>query len=967
VTGFSDSSGTGDDIVTIKYNSGGTELWSARYDGPAHGDDRPAKIIVDSSGNAFVTGRSAGAGTGYDFITIKISTSGAQLWAARYDGPASGDDGAAGVALDGLGSVYVTGYSMGAGSGYDYATVRYNSAGVQQRVFRYNGSGNGNDFPAAIAADKANAVYVTGTTASSGSGNDITTVKYDAGGNQRWAVSYNGAGNGDDEPAGLAVDNAANVYVTGTARGSGTGDDFATLKYDSSGAQKWIAAYNGPGNDADRPSAIAVDASGNAVVAGSSRGAGTGYDYAVIKYTTAGVQSWVARYDGVFSGDDFASAVALDPSGFVYVTGWSSDVTTVLFNEVTVMYNSSGFLQWSSRYKSSQSNDSYAAAIVNDGAGGVIVAGFSDLEGGAGYDYSTISYAFTGSQVWEARYDGPGISDDAATAAAADKSGNVYVAGFSRSSVSGYDFLTVKYDPSGVLQWASRYDGPSGGDDIVSAIATDAAGNVYVTGYSYDSSGATSEFATVKYDPAGGQAWVGRYAGLLESNNFAFALAVSNSGDVFVTGTAGDSSGAAYDYLTTKYNSGGAEQWNARYSGSGDGGDFANAVAVDSSGNAYVTGASDESSARGYDYGTLKYAGNGTKLWIAKYNGTGSDDDDATDIAVDASGSVTVTGSSLGSITSYDYATVRYGSAGAQAWVKRFNGTANDDDTPSSMALDASGNVYVTGYTTGTGTGTDYATLKYTPGGVQQWAAVYNGPSSGADQATGIVADAFGNVTVTGFSDGIGTMHDIATLGYDSLGNQKWSARFDGSSSGQDEATGIVPEPGGDVVVTGYSGFGLSGDPSSGDMFIAIRYHSGAANALTIDISPGTGWQLISLPVQTASPFVPGHLFAYQSGYVTEDTMVNGRGYWKKLADPDLSFTGTGIAADTVEVSPQWNIIGSISTPVPVRSIATSPAGIIASPFFGFNGSYFVADTIAPGRAYWVRTSGGGSLFLRSP
>ncbi len=967
VTGFSDSSGTGDDILTIKYSSGGTQLWSARYDGPAHGDDRPAKIVVDSSGNAYVTGRSAGAGSGYDFVTIKYSSGGAQLWSARYNGPANGDDAATGAALDGLGSVYVTGYSLGSGSGYDYATVQYSSSGAQQKVFRYNGAGNGNDVPAAIAADKANAVYVTGYTATAGSGKDITTVKYDANGNQRWAVSFNGTGNGDDYPAGLAIDNGANVYVTGTTAGSGSGDDFATMKYDSAGAQKWVLTYNGPGNDVDRPSAIVVDASGNPVVAGSSRGAGTGFDYAVIKYTAAGTLSWLERYDGVFGGDDFASAVAVDPSGFVYVTGSSSDATTVLFNEVTVMYNSSGFQQWSSRYKASQSNDSYPTAIVNDGSGGVTVAGYSDLEGGAGFDYSTVTYAFTGSQVWEKRYDGPGISDDAATAVASDKSGNIYVAGYSRSSVTGYDFLTVKYDASGVLQWASRYDGPSSGDDIVSALATDAAGNVFVTGYSYDSSGSTSEYATVKYNAAGAQIWVARNSGLLESYNFAFDLAVSNTGDVFVTGTAGDSSGSAYDYLTLKYNAGGSEQWSARYSGSGNGGDFANAIAVDSSGNVYVTGASDESSARGYDYGTVKYSAGGGKLWTAKYNGTGSDDDDAIGIAVDGTGNVVVTGSSIGPITSYDYATVRYNSAGSQLWAKRFNGTANDDDTPSSMALDASGNVYVTGYTTSMGTGTDYATLRYSAGGVQQWASLYNGPVSGADQATGIAVDLSGNAVVTGFSGGTGTMHDFATVKYDSLGNQKWSARFDGSASGQDEATGIVLEPGGDAVVGGYSGFGLSGDPSSGNVFVAIRYHSLSGAVLTISISPGTGWQLISLPVRTASPYVLDHLFAYEGGYVTHDTMVNGKGYWKKLTDPNLSFTGLAIDADTLEVSAQWNIIGSVSGPVPVHSITSSPPGIIASPFFGYNGSYFVADTIAPGHAYWVRTSGPGGLYLQSP
>jgi uncharacterized delta-60 repeat protein len=965
VTGYSDSSVTGNDIVTMKFTSGGTRLWASRYSGSAQGDDRPSKIIVDSSGNTYVCGYSQGSGSGYDYVTIKYNTGGVQQWVARYDGQAGGNDYATAIARDGQGNIYVTGYSAGSGTGYDYATVKYSPAGSEQQVFRHNGSGNGDDFAVAIGIDGLNSVYVTGTVASAGSGKDCATIKYDAAGNKRWTAVYNGPGNGDDLAAGLGVDNSANVYVTGYARSTGAGDDFATIKYDSAGGQQWVRTYNGPANDADHASAIAVDGAGTVYVTGSSRAAGTGYDFATLKYSTAGVQAWVARYDGAFGGDEFASAIAIDPSGFVYVTGSSSDATTVLFNEATVMYSPAGAQQWASRYKSSQSNDSYPAAMVNDGGGGVIVAGYSDLEEGNGFDYSVICYAFTGSQVWDARYNGPGISDDAATAVASDKTGNVYVAGYSRSTTSGYDFLTVKYNSSGTFQWAQRYDGPSGGDDIVSAIATDAAGNVYVAGYSYDSSGTTSEYATVKYNSGGALQWVARFGGLLESTNFAFDIAVTNTGSIFVTGTAGDSSGSAYDYLTVKYNSSGVEQWNARFNGSGDGGDFGIAVATDSTGNAFVTGASDESASRGYDMRTVKYNGNGSLLWGVRYNGTASDDDEGTAIAVDASGNVDVTGSSLGPLSSYDYATVQYNSAGVQQWVRRYNGSANDDDTPSALTLGPGGSVFVTGYSTSTGAAADYATLSYTAAGTQRWVKLYNGPAGGNDQASGLSADAQGNVYVTGFSEGAGTLDDYATLKYDSLGNQEWLIRFNGNASVNDDAAGIALDPAGGIIVAGSSGFGLAGEPSGGSTFTTIKYQQ--VSGTVISISPGTGWQLISLPVRVGSPYLLDHLYSYEGGYVKHDSMVNGVGYWKKLDQPDLSFTGFAISPETLHVSDAWNIVGSVSVPVPVASISSSPPGIILSPFFGYSGSYFVADSILPGHGYWVRTSAAGTLMLQPP
>jgi hypothetical protein len=88
--------------------------------------------------------------------------------------------------------------------------------------------------------------------------------------------------------------------------------------------QGWVARYDGPGNYDDEATAVAVDGSGNVYVAGFSFDPNTDYDYTTIKYNSAGQQQWIARYDGPINYTDKATAIAVDASGNVYVTGASS-------------------------------------------------------------------------------------------------------------------------------------------------------------------------------------------------------------------------------------------------------------------------------------------------------------------------------------------------------------------------------------------------------------------------------------------------------------------------------------------------------------------------------------------------------------------------------------------------------------------------------------------------------------------
>ena len=420
-------------------------------------------------------------------------------------------------------------------------------------------------------------------------------------------------------------------------------------------------------------------------------------------------------------------------------------------------------------------------------------------------------------EAWVVRYNGPVDSFDYASALAVDGSGNVYVTGYGYGSGTNYDYATIKYSSFGDTLWVRRYNEPGNSYDVARALAVDDSGNVYVTGYSY-ASGTAQDYATIKYSSSGDALWVRRYNGPGNSSDFASALAVDGSGNVYVTGES-HGSGTNYDYATIKYNSAGDTVWVRRYNGPGNGSDVADALAVDDSGNVYVTGGSIGSGTH-YDYATIKYSPFGDTLWVRRYNEPGNVVDVAYALAVDASGNVYVTGGSVGSGIYTDYATIKYSSSGDTLWVRRYNGPGNSYDYADALVIDDSGNVYVTGDSYGSGTGYDYATIKYSSAGDTLWVRRYNGPENVVDQANALKVDASGNVYVTGYSAGGVTGFDYATIKYSSAGDALWVRRYNGPGNNYDYANALAVDDSGNVYVTGYS------DEGSGTYYdyVTIKY-----------------------------------------------------------------------------------------------------------------------------------------------
>ena len=161
------------------------------------------------------------------------------------------------------------------------------------------------------------------------------------------------------------------------------------------------------------------------------------------------------------------------------------------------MYDTYGAQQWVARYSRPEYSRDHARALVLDNSGNIYVTGMSDS---AYYDYLTIKYDPSGTQQWAARYTSWGFIEDEAYDLAVDSESNVYVTGYWYDS--GFDYCTLKYDSSGTLQWAKYYDGTAGVSDVAYAIAVDAVGNAYITGRS-GGLGSWDDYATIKYTPLG--------------------------------------------------------------------------------------------------------------------------------------------------------------------------------------------------------------------------------------------------------------------------------------------------------------------------------------------------------------------------------------------------------------------------------------------------------------------------------
>lgn len=384
------------------------------------------------------------------------------------------------------------------------------------------------------------------------------------------------------------------------------------------------------------------------------------------------------------------------------------------------------------------------------------------------------------------------------------------------------------------------------GTDSSEAIAIDAAGNLYIAGYTdgtFDGSinaGGFDAFVA-KYDSAGLMQW-SRQLGTAQTDS-AYAVAVDSSGNVYVGGStdgnlSGNQPNAGASLFITKYSSAGSPLWIRQFHS--DGTDFLRGLAADSSGVTAV----------GYTSGVLfaPFAGGNSDLFVMKLDDTGglvwgrqsgtASTDNAASVVLGPGGEVYVAGYTFGSLDgnassgSADPFVSKYNSSGVRQWTRQFGSAGGDFATR--LTRDGAGNVFVAGRTDGSldgsanAGGLDAFVAKLASNGALLWVRQLG--SAADDFAYGVAIDAAGDAVIAGYTRGDlggntsagGT--DAFVAKFDSDGSAVW-ARQSGSTA-NDYVFALTVDAAGSLFLGGYTEGALDGNVSAGNADISITKYT---------------------------------------------------------------------------------------------------------------------------------------------
>jgi hypothetical protein len=421
-------------------------------------------------------------------------------------------------------------------------------------------------------------------------------------------------------------------------------------------SQQWVRSYNFPsvfpGSDVY---AIAVRPDGGVVVSGPSAGSNGADDFATICYARDGTALWTNRFDGANHGWDFGRFLAVDLQGNVWVTGESMRYATnyTLTDAVTIKYSSDGVPLWTNRYHSFETNGAYPTGLVVDNAGNAYLAVHGTYwHGSSGTPVEDIllRYDANGNVAWAKHsfvaFSSPVEGLYGFGPMALDGAGNLFVAGSAGGTIvtfngSGTPILTNQFSPQVIA------------DLDLLCVTPD--GHALVAGSRWVNS--ATLYTTIKFSPGGIPQWTNVLAGPTYNGGNVPLQVVDPAGNSLLIGGAPGTQPGAYHIL--KINSAGLPLWTNQNVRFGPTNGMVSGAVADAAGNLYLSGYARAANGK-YDAVTMKFSGSGNLVWSNRFDGAASNNDLAFALAVNSAGEVYVAGRSENASGKRSFATIKY-------------------------------------------------------------------------------------------------------------------------------------------------------------------------------------------------------------------------------------------------------------------------------------------------------------------
>ncbi|KPJ96632.1 MAG: hypothetical protein AMJ53_00105 [Gammaproteobacteria bacterium SG8_11] len=806
VTGYTTNLPNGVDFYTIKYDSDGNEIWARFYNSGVNNDDMAKKIAVDTSGNVFVAGEVIGPDGSWDIVLIKYNTNGDEEWFSRFLSSASerSDEYLTDMVLDKQGNIFMSGYTNYADK---YIIVKYDQEGQQQWSYINDFlKGAEQNIGNSLAVDKQGNVFMFGgcKQVKDYIEKDYNiSMKFDKNGSTEWQVfePSNGSTDMTAFQGYIVSDDSGNVYIT--SRHLGNYNTFTTIKYNQMGEKKWEANHSTIVESLCEPMTLSIDNEGSIYISGSVNEFRNDNQYfLIIKYNSDGQEEWFTSY---LEDDHIPVALKTDAAGNVYVTlnRWEYSQGSYEENIVLLKYNRNGLLQWMNNFDISSQGNEFATAMELNINSEIIFSGrTSDQQ--SSEDYLILKYNKEGNLIWEKRYNGTKNEISWPVELIADNEGNIYILAGARTNQTNNDIAIMKYSREGILDWITYYDKEISWESA-SDMKMDEFGNIYVCALSFGSGNEESYWITLKFDKNGNKIWAAISDTPTPWSTMPRGIDIDNSGNVYIFGPNFLMSEVNdRDFTLIKYNSNGQEQWLRTFNNSESSVDSPSKIAVDNSGNVYITGWSwrhyDDEYQEIIENLIIKYNTSGKQEWVKKYSNASYE---YPLIVVDGWGDLIFSAAFRSEESNYyptKIVTKKINPDGSEQWSNVFSSSDMGSSYLNDLITDKFGNVYIAAAAYRDATQYDFATIKYSASGEEEWVAFHDAGNS--EQAYMIDVDNLGNVYVSGQTYTLNWREIITTIKYNKSGNFRWIMNFKSPGYVHDHLQSLTSSGNGNIYLT---------------------------------------------------------------------------------------------------------------------------------------------------------------------